>query len=73
MTPSPSNPRSAPARVAQRRHAEFRPLAYVARSMLRGSIGVLPEQGAKVYADRSGAHQNRTGHVSAPNPHLGLK
>jgi hypothetical protein len=61
------------ARVAQRRHAGFRPLSYAARSMPRGSIGVPPEQGAGVYADRSGAHQNRSGHVSAPDPRLGLK
>jgi hypothetical protein len=61
------------ARVAQRRHAGFHPLAYAARSMPRGSIGVLPERGAGVYANRSGAHQNRSGHVSAPDPRLGLK
>jgi hypothetical protein len=61
------------ARVAQRRHAGFRPLAYVARSTPRGSIGAPLEQGARVYADRSGAHQSRSGHVSAPDPHLGLK
>jgi hypothetical protein len=61
------------ARVAQRRHAGFRPLASAARSMPRGSIGAPPERGAGVYADRSGAHQSRSGHVSAPDPRLGLK
>jgi hypothetical protein len=64
---------NAVARVAQRRHAGFRPLAYVARSMPRGSIGVPPERGAGVYADRSGAHQSRSGHVLALDPRLGLK
>jgi hypothetical protein len=61
------------ARVAQRRHAGFRPLAYSARSMPRGSIGAPPERGAAVYVDRSGAHQSRSGHVSTPDPRLGLK
>jgi hypothetical protein len=55
---------NAKARVAQRRHVRFRPLAYAARSMPRDSIGSPPERGAGVYADRSG-------HVSAPDPHLG--
>jgi hypothetical protein len=61
------------ARVAQRRHAGFRPLAYATRSMPRGSIGVPPERGAGVYADRSGAQQSRSRHVSAPDLRLGLK
>jgi hypothetical protein len=61
------------ARVARRRHAVFRPLAYAAHSMPRGSIGAPPQWGAGVYADRSGAHQSRSGHVSAPDPRLGLK
>jgi hypothetical protein len=61
---------NAKARVAQRRHARFRPLAYAARSMPRGSIGSPPERGAEVYADRSGSHQTRSGHVSAPDPRL---
>jgi hypothetical protein len=61
------------ARVAQRRHVGFRPLASAACSMPRGSIRAPPEQGAGVYADRSGAHQSRSGHMSAPDPHLGLK
>jgi hypothetical protein len=61
------------ARVAQRHHAGFCPLAYATRSMPRGSIGAQPEQGAGVYADRSGAHQSRSGHVSALDPRLGLK
>jgi hypothetical protein len=52
---------------------EFHPLAYAARSTPRGSIGSPPEQGAGVYADRSRAHQSRSGHVSAPDPRLGLK
>jgi hypothetical protein len=62
---------NAKARVAQRRHARFRPLAYVARSMPRGSIGSLSEWGVGVYVDRSGSHQIRSGHVSAPDPRLG--
>jgi hypothetical protein len=61
------------ARVAHRRHVGLRPLAYAARSMPRGSIGVSPEQGAGVYADRSGVHQSRSRHVSAPDPRLSLK
>jgi hypothetical protein len=44
---------NAKARVAQRRHARFRPLAYAASSMPRGSIGSPPERGAGLYADRS--------------------
>jgi hypothetical protein len=52
---------NAKACVSQRRYARFRPLAYVARSMPRGSVGSPPERGAGVYADRSG-------HVSAPDP-----
>ena len=47
---------NAKARVAQRRHVRFRPLAYAMRSMPRGSVGAPPERGAGVYADRSGAH-----------------
>jgi hypothetical protein len=39
--------------------------------MPRGSNGSPPERGAGVYADRSGIHQTRSGHVSAPDPHLG--
>jgi hypothetical protein len=61
------------ARVAQRRHAGFRPLAYATRSMPRDSIGASPERGAEVYADRSRAHQSRSGHVSALDPRLCLK
>jgi hypothetical protein len=61
------------ARVAQRRHTGFRSLAYAARSMPRGSIGAPPERGVGVYADRSGAHQRRSRHVSAPDPCLDLK
>jgi hypothetical protein len=41
------------------------------RSMPRGSIGSPPERGAGVYADRSGTHQTRSGHVSTPDPRLG--
>jgi hypothetical protein len=59
------------ARVAQRRHARFCLLAYAARSMPRGSIGSPPERGTGVYADRSGSHQTRSGHMSAPDPRLG--
>jgi hypothetical protein len=61
------------ARVAQRRHAGFRSLAYTACSMPHGSIRAPPERRAGVYADRSGAHQSRSRHVSAPDPRLGLK
>jgi hypothetical protein len=61
------------AHVARRRQAGFRPLAYAARSMPCGSIGAPPERGAGVYADRSRAHQSRSGHVSAPDPRLDLK
>jgi hypothetical protein len=43
-------------RVAQRRHARFRPLAYAARSGPRGGIGSLLERGAGMYVDRSGSH-----------------
>jgi hypothetical protein len=39
--------------------------------MPHGSIGSPPERGAGVYADRSGTHQTRSGHVSAPDPRLG--
>jgi hypothetical protein len=60
------------ARVAQRRHVGFRPLAYAACSMPRGSIGAPLERGAGVYADKSAVHQSRSGHVSAPDPRLGL-
>jgi hypothetical protein len=43
------------ARVAQRHHARFRPLAYAVSSMPHGSIESPPERGAGVYADRSGS------------------
>jgi hypothetical protein len=39
--------------------------------MPHGSIGSPPERGVGVYADRSGTHQTRSGHVSAPDPRLG--
>jgi hypothetical protein len=52
---------NAKVRVAQRRYVRFRLLAYVARSMPRGSVGSPLEQGAGVYADRSE-------HVLAPDP-----
>jgi hypothetical protein len=42
-----------------------------ARSRPRGSIGSPPRRGAGVYVIRSGSHQNRSGHVSAPDPRLG--
>jgi hypothetical protein len=64
---------NAVARVTQRRHTGFRLLAYAACSMPRGSIGAPPKRGAGVYEDRSGPHQSRYGHVSAPDPRLGLK
>jgi hypothetical protein len=64
---------NAKACVVQRRRVRFRPLAYTVRSMPRSSIGSPPERGAEVYADRSEAHQSRSGHVSAPDPRLGLK
>jgi hypothetical protein len=57
--------------VAQRLHARFRPLAYAARSRPRDSIGSPLGWGAGVYAIRSGSHQIRSGHVSAPDPRLG--
>jgi hypothetical protein len=62
---------NAEACVAQRHHARFHPLAYATRSMPRGSIGSLPERRAGLYADRSGTHQTRSKHVSAPDPRLG--
>jgi hypothetical protein len=62
---------NAKARVAQRHHARFRPLAYAACSMPCGSIGSPLEWGARVYADRSESHQTRSGHMSAPDPRLG--
>jgi hypothetical protein len=40
----------------------------MSRSMPRGSIGSPPEREARVYTDRSGSHQTRSGHVSAPDP-----
>jgi hypothetical protein len=60
-------------RVAQRCHAGFRPLAYAARSMPHGSIEAPPKRGAGVCADKSRSYQSRSVHVSAPDPHLGLK
>jgi hypothetical protein len=39
--------------------------------MPRGSNGSPPERGVGVYADRSGTHQTRSEHVSAPDPRLG--
>jgi hypothetical protein len=39
--------------------------------MPRGSNGSPPEWRAGVYTDRSGTHQTRSGHVSAPDPRLG--
>jgi hypothetical protein len=62
---------NAKTRVAQRLYARFRSLAYATRSKSRGSIGPPPGQGAGVYADRSGSHKTRSGHVSAPDPYLG--
>jgi hypothetical protein len=58
-------------RVAQRLYAMLRPLAYVAHSRPCGSIGSPPGRGAGVYVIRSGSHQIRSGHVSAPDPRLG--
>jgi hypothetical protein len=46
-------------------------LAFAMRSMPRGSIRSPPEQGAGVYAHRSGSHQTMSGHVSALDPRLG--
>jgi hypothetical protein len=57
--------------VAQRLYVRLRPLAYAARSRPRGSIGSPPGRGAGVYAIRSKSHQIRSGHLSAPDPHLG--
>jgi hypothetical protein len=42
------------------------------RSIPRGCNGSPPERGAGMYADRSGTHQTRSGHVSALDPRLGL-
>jgi hypothetical protein len=52
-------------RAAQRPYVRLRPLAYVTCTMPRGSIGASPERGAEAYTVRSG-------HVSAPDPHLAL-
>jgi hypothetical protein len=52
-------------RVAQRPYIRLHPLAYVTRTMPRGSIGAPPERGAKAYAVWSG-------HMSVPDPHLAL-
>jgi hypothetical protein len=52
-------------RVAQRPYVRLRPLAYVTCSRPRGSIGSPPGRGAEAYTIRSG-------HVSAPDPHLAL-
>jgi hypothetical protein len=52
-------------RAAQRPYVRFRPLAYVTRTMPRGSIGAPPERGA-------GAHTVRSGHVSVLDPRLAL-
>jgi hypothetical protein len=41
------------------------------RSRPRGSIGSPPGRGAGVYVIRSGSHQIRSRHVSAPDPRLG--
>jgi hypothetical protein len=49
----------------------LRPLAYAARSRPRGRIGSPPRRVAGVYVIRSGSHQIRSGHVSAPNSRLG--
>jgi hypothetical protein len=52
-------------RTTQRPYVRLRPLAYVTRTMPRGSIGALPERGAEAYMVWSG-------HVSAPDPRLAL-
>jgi hypothetical protein len=39
--------------------------------MPRGSNGSPPERGVGLYADRSGIHQTRSGHMSVPDPRLG--
>ena len=52
-------------RVAQRPYIRLHPLAYVTRTMPRGSIGAPPERGAEAYTVLSG-------HVSAPDPRLAL-
>jgi hypothetical protein len=51
--------------VAQRPYVRLCPLAYVACSRPRGSIGSPTGQGAEAYTIRSG-------HVSAPDPRLAL-
>jgi hypothetical protein len=62
---------NAKTRVAQRIYVRLRPLAYAAQSRPCGSIGSTPGWGAGVYVIRSGSHQIRSGHVSAPDPRLG--
>jgi hypothetical protein len=52
-------------RAAQRPYVRLCPLAYVTRTMPRGSIGAPPERGAEVYAVWFG-------HVSALDPRLAL-
>jgi hypothetical protein len=52
-------------RVAQRPYVRLSPLAYVMGNKPRGSIGSPPEQGAQ-------AHRIKPGHVSSPDPCLGL-
>jgi hypothetical protein len=52
-------------RAAQRPYVRLHRLAYVTRTMPRGSIGAPPERGAEAYAVWSG-------HVSAPDPRLAL-
>jgi hypothetical protein len=52
-------------RAAQRPYVRLHLLAYVTRTMPRGSIGAPPERGAEAYAVWSG-------HVSALDPRLAL-
>jgi hypothetical protein len=52
-------------RAVRRPYVRLHPLAYVMRTMPRGSIGVSPERGAEAYTLRSR-------HVSAPDPRLAL-
>jgi hypothetical protein len=52
-------------RATQRPYVRLRPLAYVTRTMPRGSIGASPERGVEAYVVWSR-------HVSAPDPRLAL-
>jgi hypothetical protein len=54
-----------------RRHAWPRGIMLGSARWLKPHAVCHVERGAGVYADRSGTHQTRSGHVSAPDPRLG--